>query len=862
LIHARTGPSSAALASLLALALASGAAAAARREPVLKQVALPHSYYWRELYLPQLTTGPSAVAFTPDGTSLVYSMAGSLWLQRIGADDARELTHAAGAYDYQPEVTPDGANVFFSRYDGNAIELWRLDLASGRETPLTSGGDVNVEPRVSPDGRRLAWVSTRGSGRFNLFVADLAQGGPPQPPLVNARALLAERRSAIERYYYSPFDHAINPSWSPDGTTLYYVGNPEVALGTGDLWSVDVAQPGERRRILAEETSWSARPERAPAGPRLLYSSYRGRASHQLWLTTAAGTPPLPLTFGDFDLRNARWSPDGRRIAAISNEGGNTSLVLIDVVGGARRTITASTRHYLTPRVRLTLDIADPAGSRTSARVAVLAADRRAYAPDGAWMHADDGFDRAVQATETHYFHCAPPCTLELPPGPARIQVQHGFAVLPWEREVEVDAAGVTTVRAQLVAHRLPREFGAFVSADLHVHMNYGGHYRHTPASLARQAEAEDLDVVHALAVNKEERIPDIGRFRADADPASTARTTILHAQEFHTSFWGHLGLLHLSDHFIAPDFAAYAHTAMASPWPHNGVIADLAHAQGALVGYVHPFDWRIEPDKETSLSNALPADVLAGKVDYIEVVGFSDHKATAEVWYRLLNLGFRLAAGAGTDAMANYASLRGPIGLNRVYLDTAGARDPQALRNALKAGRTFATNGPLLGLRLGDTAPGDTLALPGAARTRYRVAMRSPVPVDHLELVMNGRVVHSFRLGAGRRAFDAEGEIAVPKGGWALLRAWNDGADPRVFDLYPYATTSPVWLEQAGGPPPARADAEYFAAWLEQVQAAAQARTDFNDAVERRETLEYLGRALRAYREAARSGRIASGDG
>ena len=95
-------------------------AAAAGREPVLKQVDLPHSYYWRELYLPQLTTGPSSRSFLPDGEALVYSMAGSLWRQRIGGDEAVELTHAAGAYDYQPDVARDGRSVVFTRYDGNA----------------------------------------------------------------------------------------------------------------------------------------------------------------------------------------------------------------------------------------------------------------------------------------------------------------------------------------------------------------------------------------------------------------------------------------------------------------------------------------------------------------------------------------------------------------------------------------------------------------------------------------------------------------------------------------------------------------------------------------------------------------------
>ncbi len=652
--------------------LVASGTAFADREPVLKQVDLPHSYYWREMYLPQLTTGPSSLSFLPDGRELIYSMAGSLWRQRIGDPVATELTHARGAYDYQPDVARDGRSVVFARYDGHAVELWRLDLASGREQALTTSGAVNTEPRLSPDGKRLAWVSTEGTGHFNLYVAGIdAQG------LHGARPLLGERKSEIDRYYYSAFDHAVNPAWTPDGTSVYYVGNREVAWGSGDLWVVPVDRPASARKVLSEETTWSAHPEPAPAGTRLLYSSYRGRQWHQLWLTTLDGAAPLPLTFGDFDARNARWSPDGRRVAYISNERGNTALVVVDLVGGARQFVEARERRTREPQGRLEIDVVDGSGGRTPARIAVVASDGRAYAPEGAWMHGDDGFDRARQPMETHYFHCQPPCALDLPPGPASVWVQHGFAFAPWRQQVPVAADAPARVTAKLEADALPPAFGRFVSADLHVHMNYGGQYRNTPEHLAQQARAEDLGIVYDLIVNKEERIPDMARFRPDADPASTAEVTIFHSQEYHTSFWGHLGLLHLGDHLLLPGFVAYRHTAMASPYPDNGVIADLAHEQGGLVGYVHPYDSRIVPAQEKSLSHELPADVMAGKVDYLEVVGFSDHKATAEVWYRLLNLGFRLPAGAGTDAMANYASLRGPVGMNRVFLDTGGQRDP-----------------------------------------------------------------------------------------------------------------------------------------------------------------------------------------
>jgi Tol biopolymer transport system component len=830
---------------LAALLAGYGAAPAwADREPVLKQVDLPHSYYWRELYLPQLTSGPSSVSFTPDGASLVYSMAGSLWRQRIGAGEAVELTHANGAYDYQPDVARDGRSVVFARYDGRAIELWRLDLASGHEQALTRGGAVNVEPRLSPDGRRLAWVSTEGSGHFNLYLADIDEHG-----LHGARALLRERKSSIDRYYYSAFDHAVNPAWSPDGATLYFVANAEVAWGSGDLWSVSVDEPAQRRKLLSEETTWSAHPEPAPAGRRVLYSSYRGRPWHQLWLTTTDGAAPLPLTFGDFDARNARWSPDGARIAYISNERGNTGLVVLEVIGGARQLVEPLQRKTRHAPARLVLDIVDAAGHRTPARVAVLGSDGRAWAPADAWMHGDDGFDRARQPMETHYFHCAPPCALELPSGATTVTVQHGFAFAPWQRRAELGVGGETSLRAELVAQGLPAEFGRHVSADLHVHMNYGGHYRNTPANLARQARAEDLDVVHDLIVNKEERIPDIAWFRPDADPASTPQVTILHAQEYHTSFWGHLGLLHLSDHVLTPDFAAYRHTAMASPYPHNGVIADLAHAQGGLVGYVHPYDWRIVPAQEKALSHALPADVIAGKVDYLEVVGFSDHKATAEVWYRLLNLGFRLPAGAGTDAMANYASLRGPVGLNRVFLDTGGSRDPAALKVALKAGRGFVSNGPLLGFTLDDAKPGGSLRPGVRGKLAYRVALRSPVPVDHLELVQNGRVVKAFALRGERRTLDVAGKVRLERGGWVVLRAWNDAADPLLLDLYPYATTSPIYLAEPAPRRTRQEDAAWFVTWMDRVLVAAAARDDYNDAREKNATLDYLRQARDGYR-------------
>src|SRR5262249_28759184 len=81
-----------------AMALAAAGPLRAERLPVLKQIDEPHPYYYREMYLPQVTSGPSGAAWSPDGKELVYAMQGTLWRQRVGTREAVQLTDGPG-YD-------------------------------------------------------------------------------------------------------------------------------------------------------------------------------------------------------------------------------------------------------------------------------------------------------------------------------------------------------------------------------------------------------------------------------------------------------------------------------------------------------------------------------------------------------------------------------------------------------------------------------------------------------------------------------------------------------------------------------------------------------------------------------------------
>ena len=796
-----------------------------QREGVLKQIDLPHPYYFREMYLPQLTTGPSAAAWSPDSRSLVYSMAGSLWRQELGSAKAEQLTAGPG-YDYQPDWSSDQRWVVFARYDHDAVELWSLDMRDGRTRKMTSGGAVNLEPRFSPDGKRLAFVSTSYKGHFHIFVGRFEDG-----LLSDVRQLTPENVSSLPRYYYSQVDHEISPVWTRDGSEILFVSNRGHIHGTGGFWKVK-AEPGAEaadvhyadtyyKEIHYEETNWKARPDFSPDGKRMVYASYLGQAWHQLWVMPAAGGDAFPISYGAFDNVNPRWSPDGSKIAFISNRNGNTSLWVQTIPGGEQTEVVARERKYLKPMGRISLRVVNSRGEWLAARVFVTGVDGLAYAPDHAWMHADDSFDRSERAFEAHYFDTSGESEITVPAGDVEVDVMRGFEYKFERQKVEVKAGNT----AELVVQVKPfgfianPDFEHWVSGDVHVHMNYAGTYRNTPAHLVEQAAAENLGIVEDLVVNKEQRIPDMAYFSPQLDPASTADHLLLHGQEFHTSYWGHLGLLNLTRNFILPGYAAYPNTAAASLYPANANVADMAHEQGALVGYVHPFDSVPDPAKDASLTAELPADVALGKVDYIEVVGFSDHKSTAEVWYKLLNCGFRLPTAAGTDFMGNYASLRGPVGLNRVYAEVKpGPLKIGPWLAAIKAGRTFATNGPLLRFSLGGQAIGGEVRLEKKQEVRFSAEMISMVPVDHLQIVCNGKVARELALDSNRSSAHVDGSIPLDASGWCVLRAFSDKAEYPILDLYPYATTSPVYVSVAGAPVRSAADAAYFVAWVDRL--------------------------------------------
>ena len=204
---------------------------------------------------------------------------------------------------------------------------------------------------------------------------------------------------------------------------------------------------------------------------------------------------------------------------------------------------------------------------------------------------------------------------------------------------------------------------------------------------------------------------------------------------------------------------------------------------------------------------------------------------------------------------MANFASLRGPVGMNRVYVKSGAPLEHRRWLSALKAGRSFATNGPLLEMTVDGTELGGEVRLPGRRR---RGRGQRPAAVQRAGGPPGAGAEWAGRAGdtAGRPIAGRPPPrcgVPVDRSGWLLLRARGDKAAYPMLDIYPYATTSPVYLTVGGQPARSPEDARYFMAWIDRMRASVEAHRDWNTDAERQETLDMLAQARAEYERRSR---------
>ncbi|MCQ8192701.1 CehA/McbA family metallohydrolase [Streptomyces rugosispiralis] len=451
----------------------------------------------------------------------------------------------------------------------------------------------------------------------------------------------------------------------------------------------------------------------------------------------------------------------------------------------------------------------------------------------GAWF--PNGVLRKYDYHGHPFFH-GNDISLGVPAGTTRIRVARGCEFQQVSRQVDVQAGTEATVT--LSPTRLyDAAARGWYGGDLHVHMNYSGDLVCAPPDAARMQQGEGLHVMNLLAANwhtalvydREAFEHFIGRDLPWTSDDTVARWGV----EYRNDLLGHFAALNLS---APPTRYQSGHRRSDEPqdWPPNAVAAAECRDLGATVGYTHPLSKPLgvngssEPVfsgfAHNSQARELVVDAALGLVDSVDLTGNhneSGTEATQYLYHRLLGCGLRLAATAGTDTMLSqscYGIYSNPPGWARAYANLGGAPlSIESWQDAVRAGKTFATNGPWLELDVDGHGVGDTIALDGPARLPVTVSVAG-VGAEQVEIVGPDGVIATRTVSPHRREarLDAFVEVTGPMWLAAVVRG---GHHPDVLGPNVYAHTSPVWVDMAGQSVARGEDAAWCLDWIDRFE-------------------------------------------
>jgi Tol biopolymer transport system component len=705
--------------------------------------------------LPAVSSGPLNPAWSPDGRWLAFSMRGDIWKVRVDGGEAIALT-SGPAYHFEPAWSPDGTRIAFAYQATGNLEIGIVAADGGRVETVSPHPRVDIQPAWSRDGKSLFFVSARAGG-FRIFRHDLTTG------------TLTSLTSGIQ------------PAVSPDGTRIAY---EQSGLRVFDLAT------GESTLVRDEETEYRMEPSWTADGHNIVYVT-EDEGSNDIRIVPATGGEPIELTSErEHHEMSPAVSPDGSRIAFVQFEAAVPTLYTADIGGGrpsAWRKVPITSRRSAEPTGRLRIRVVGPDGGSVPARIYIDASDGRHYTPDGL-------FHRSMMVFDRHYFHTDRDVEVDVPAGRTSVEAIRGWLFKPASAVVAVPAGGVQTATIRLEPLAGASRPGWY-SGDSHVHDLHQG-FGLTHDAFFRQLVAEDINVTHALVHMDGTRL--MGRWAdltGKPSPLSTARHILQYGQEFRGSL-GHIGMIGLRE-FILPFVAGAGGTAYAQP-SLDRVYLEGVREQGGLGGFMHPYT-SAPRTPANAAATLIAVDLALGLGDYYDIGAlYSDELASSDFYYRLLNAGFRVPATGGTDNFSD-VWLDPPPGSDRTFARVEGSLTHENWLSAIRRGRTFFSTGPLLFFRVDGREPGDEIALAANASSSLRVQAEavSIAPVESLEILVNGEVVHSMRPADPLRAM-FDGRVDLPAGGWVAVRATGPKSK-YLGDDYAFAQTSPVYVVRGG---------------------------------------------------------------
>jgi hypothetical protein len=505
-------------------------------------------------------------------------------------------------------------------------------------------------------------------------------------------------------------------------------------------------------------------PTVGPSGPSQIPAWGRTETRSRYGYVAATPSATLTLSGDTGEIGRVEWA----KLQAGAIDLGEGSRIVVEPVG----------RNWVGLTVR------DDLGAPVPCRVALTSETGIPYPPHGhqapvqaglrAW-NLDVGGD--VLLGDVSYAYIDGHCQGWLPRGRVSVEVAKGFEYEPVSIDVKIEPA---TRQVEVTIERwVDMSADGWHSGDTHVHFL-------SPDGALTEAAGEGLNVVNLLQAQWGHLFTNVEDFTGRTRVSDDGTTLVHVSQENRQHVLGHLNLLGLRAPVLpmSSDGASEAEPGggldiTTSRW------ADAAHAQGATVVVAH----MPTPNGENAVL------IATGRADGLEMIDFN-HFEHLE-YYRYLNGGYRLPLVAGTDKME--ATI--PVGEYRTYAQVDGELSLDSWLTALRAGRTFATSGPMLWFTVDGEGPGSVLDRPVGSTVSVTARTRSIFPIHVLQVVQGGEVVAETTSDAGTRQLELQTEVEVSAHGWLAARTAGPGYGPgaRHFDhdrRPVMAHTSPVYLE------------------------------------------------------------------
>lgn len=286
-----------------------------------------------QIYLPTRTDELNAYicSWSPDGKNILF----------VSEDEEPYEIYSLNASSMQlsrltlpiaygnPAWSPDGKKIAFTASPLDNFEIYVMNADGSNQINLTNHAGADVEPGWSPDGAHIAFSSDR-DGNSEIYWMN-ADGSGQKRLTDNAR-------------------RDTHPTWSPDGTQIAFTSELNYSA---DIFMVDVSKALNTGNASAETNltnnpAYDQTPAWSPDGRRLAFVSDRS-GDLEIYLMNGDGSALTRLTNSPGYDADPAWSPDGSQIVFVSQRDGHFEIYLMNADGSDQTRLTNNPDGSVTP---------------------------------------------------------------------------------------------------------------------------------------------------------------------------------------------------------------------------------------------------------------------------------------------------------------------------------------------------------------------------------------------------------------------------------------------------------------------------------------------------------------------------------